>query len=243
MSKKTEQNGDSLGKRAGNRKRSHKKIIWVILVVVAVLVIGLIGALLMKHHSDAKQAELKTELASVRSESKTKQSESVKATSASRVSAKKAKKAAESSQAAADSASASSVAAEQAAESSQKAKQATGSIKNAIQKYFTAYQIFVVTEKTDKQRAQEMGKYATSGAVEDLITKRQQNQADQASVKGIYSWTKPMQITRNGGQSYTVVLYYTLVVGHNASKYKDTYSVETNGKELTHVKQESAEAL
>ncbi|WP_125544158.1 hypothetical protein [Levilactobacillus lindianensis] len=222
-------------------------MMWVILVVVAVLVIGLIGVLLMKHHSDAKQAELKTELASVRSESKAKQSESVKAASASRVSAKQAKKAAESSQAAADSASASSDAQKQADQSSRaetkKSQAATGSIKNAIQKYFTAYQIFVVTEKTDKQRAQEMGKYATSSAVEDLITKRQQNQADQASVKGTYSWTRPMQITRNGGQSYTVVLYYTLVVNHNSSKYKDTYSVETNGKELTHVKQESAEAL
>lgn len=102
-----------------------------------------------------------------------------------------------------------------------------------IQEFFTAYQQYDTSKQNPKARAQAMSQFGTPEAVNDLIPTGIQNQADQTSVRAVYTLTGPIQVIKNSGSddTYAVTLSYKVQVDNNTNQYTDSYTVTaSNGK-------------
>lgn len=116
----------------------------------------------------------------------------------------------------------------------------TKDVTPVIREFFTAYQ--VLDNKTNmKARNATMLKDSSKSVVDNVKTFNPSlTTPSQDAFKVVMDENYP-QIKETGTGIYNVVLKYTMYVGKNSSKHKDTYNVITSHNKITQVNQTSVD--
>lgn len=111
-----------------------------------------------------------------------------------------------------------------------------------IQQFFTAYQQYDTAKQNPAERAKVMRKYGTADAVASLIPKHIQNQADQTSMRAVYTLTGPVHVMKNANSddTYAVTLSYKVEVNGHSNRYTDSYTVTASHHKVTNTEQTSS---